>query len=56
MSYVGIARKVGTITANLEKLIRRGEGSPGISGAIRTTSTNSTAADLPFRSPGTSSR
>ncbi|GAW96732.1 MULTISPECIES: hypothetical protein [Colwellia] len=43
MSYVGIARNAGTISTNIEKLIRSGEGSPGLSKRIGTTSTNITA-------------
>ena len=43
MSYVGIAAKAGTISNNIEKLISRGEGSPGLAARIGTTSSNITA-------------
>lgn len=52
MSYVGIAAKAGTISSNIEKLISRGEGSPGLAGRIGTTSSNITAFVNGRASPG----
>jgi hypothetical protein len=52
MSYVGIAKKAGTTSTNIEKLIRIGEGSPSLSNRIGTTSTNITAFINGKSSPG----
>ncbi|MFL6207682.1 MAG: hypothetical protein ACJ74W_02465 [Pyrinomonadaceae bacterium] len=43
MSLTGIAIKAGTLSSNLEKLIRYGEGSTGLAVRIGTTSANITA-------------
>lgn len=52
MSYVGIASKSGTTTTNVEKLIRKGEGCPGLNKRIGTTTTNITAFINGKASPG----
>jgi hypothetical protein len=43
MSLIGIASQSGTTSANLAKLISRGEGSPGLASRLGTTSANITA-------------
>lgn len=40
MSFVGIASKAGTTSTNIEKLIRTGVGTPGLSSRLKTTTTN----------------
>ncbi|MDD9177087.1 hypothetical protein PVK63_19575 [Aliivibrio sp. S2TY2] len=52
MSYVGIASTIGTTSVNIEKLIIRGEGSPGIASALNTTSSNVTKFIDGTASPG----
>lgn len=52
MSLIGIARKAGTTSSNVEKLIRSGEGSPSLASRIETTSSNITAFIDGRASPG----
>lgn len=52
MSYVGIASKVGTTSSNIEKLIFKGEGSPGVASSLNTTTNNVTNFINGTASPG----
>jgi len=52
MSLIGVAVKAGTLSTNLEKLIRSGQGSSGLAARIGTTSSNLTAFVNGTASPG----
>jgi hypothetical protein len=52
MSFVGIAAKAGTVSANIKKLINTGEGSPGLASRIGTTSARITEFVSGEASPG----
>lgn len=55
MGYAGIASQAGTTSANIEKLIRTGEATPGLASTIETTSANLTAFVNGKASPGIAS-